>query len=198
MHLFLELVTVVFFLLSAGHALWFRGAEGAWLFGALLLLGSARESFVVLRDVLYGFAPLSLMLGKTPLIAAVIWGYSIYLAVLWAEEMSGERLARHRPSRRWLLLVAIFMVALAGFYEPVLSRVGMARWEPGTRATAGVPWISLIGYPTLAVSFLLLWSAVLRWSPITRNRLVALAVMLPLLAVAHVEALYRLKDLLSW
>lgn len=31
-----------------------------------------------LRDILYGFSPLHLLLGRAPLIASIIWGYSIY------------------------------------------------------------------------------------------------------------------------
>ncbi|MCB1058405.1 MAG: hypothetical protein KDD11_23125, partial [Acidobacteria bacterium] len=103
-----------------------------------------------------------------------------------------------RPSTAWLLFVALFMISLAGFYEPLLSRVGLARWEEGTRTTFGVPWIALVGYPTLAVTFLLLWSAVLgRWQR-AGHRVLALALTLTPLALAHAEGLHRLKHLLGW
>jgi hypothetical protein len=196
-HGFIEGLTALFFLITVAHALWLRRAEGAWLMGSLLMLGAVRENFVILREVLYGFAPLSLMLGRAPLIAAVIWGYSIYIAVIWAEEVSGESLER-RVSVRLLALVGLFMVALVGFYEPFLELIGMARWQEGTRATAGVPWIALVGYPALACPFLLLWGWVRHRFPSPGPRLLALAVALPLLASIHAEGLQRLKDWLGW
>lgn len=102
MHLFIELLTLLFFLATVAHAVWLRGKSGAGLFGALLFLGFVRENFVILREFLYGFAPLTLMLGKAPLIASIIWGYSIYLAVVWAEAMTGESLEDRRPAGSWL------------------------------------------------------------------------------------------------
>lgn len=197
MHGFIEGITALFFLITVAHALWLRRSEGAWLMGSLLVLGAVRENFVILREVLYGFAPLSLMLGRAPVIAAVIWGYSIYIAVIWAEEVSGERL-EERASPRLVALVGLLMMALVGFYEPFLELIGMARWQEGTRATAGVPWIALIGYPALACPFLLLWSWIRRRWPRPRSRLLALALALPLLALLHAEGLQRLKDCLEW
>ncbi|MDY7094060.1 MAG: hypothetical protein SX243_13915 [Acidobacteriota bacterium] len=197
MHGFIEGITALFFLLTVAHALWLRRSEGAWLMGSLLVLGAVRENFVILRQVLYGFAPLSLMLGRAPVIAAVIWGYSIYIALIWAEEVGGEKLGE-RASPRLLTLVGLFMVALVGFYEPFLELIGMARWQEGTRSTAGVPWIALIGYPALACPFLVLWSWVRRRFPHSRSRFLALAIALPLLALMHAEGLQRLKDWLGW
>jgi len=197
MHLFIELLTLLFFLATVAHAVRLRGRSGAGLFGALLFLGFVRENFVILRQVLYGFVPLTLMLGKAPLIASIIWGYSIYLAVLWAEVMTGESLEDRRPSGRFLALAALFMMALAGFYEPFLKLIDMARWQPGTRATLDVPWIALIGYPSLTVLFLLLWCRLMRRPP-GAGRTALLLAGLTFISLLHVVVLQGLKDLLGW
>ncbi|HWM90823.1 MAG TPA: hypothetical protein VN493_08660 [Thermoanaerobaculia bacterium] len=190
MHLFIEVLTLVFFLATVAHAGATRGRGGLALFGSLLFLGFVRENFVVLREVLYGFSPLSLMLGKAPLIASIIWGYSIYLAVVWAEEVTGEPLREDRPSGRFLAAAALFMMALACFYEPFLALIRMARWQEGTRMTLGVPWIALVGYPSLTILYLLLrgWAKrpLLFWTG------------LAILALAHTAGLQALKDLLGW
>jgi hypothetical protein len=203
MHLLLELVTVVFTALAGLHAWARRGWAGIWLFGSLVLLGWVRESFVVVRDLLYGFAPLYLVLGGTPLIAAVVWAYSIYAALCWSEEVTGRpwldgttRDAVPAPST--LGLVALFMMALACFYEPFLALTGMARWEGGTRATAGVPWIALIGYPTLAVAFLAVHGVLLGRLRHAGARLLALGLAMPALGMAHAWALQGLKRVLGW
>jgi hypothetical protein len=205
LHLFIELLTLVFFLACVAHSVLLRGRTGLAFFGVLLLLGFLRENFVVLRDILYGFAPLHLRLGRTPLIAAIIWGYSIYAAVVWAETVTGESLegprdpdAPRRPTARFLALVAFFMMALACFYEPFLALIHMARWQPGTRATLGVPWIALVGYPALAVPFLFLWSWALRRSTRPAARAATLLLVLPLLALGHALGLQALKNALEW
>lgn len=197
MHLFIETLTLLFFLGFVAHAVILRGAGGAAFFGAMLLMGFLRENFVVLRDILYGFAPLHLMFGRAPLIASIIWGYSIYAAVVWAEAVVGERYGDRRPSGRFLLLVAVFMIALACFYEPFLSLIGMARWQAGTRAVLGVPLITWIGYPSLAVAFLLLWSWAMRRDS-RAKRIAALLIPLPFLAVGHALGLQAVKDALGW
>jgi len=192
-HLFIEVLTLLFFLGFVAHAVVRWGAAGAAFFAAMLLLGFLRENFVVLRDILYGFVPLRLMLGRAPLIASIIWGYSIYAAVVWAEAVSGERYGARRPSGRFLALVSLFMIALACFYEPFLALIGMARWQEGTRSVLGVPLITWIGYPSLAVLFLLLWAwAMERGSNL--KRAVALLIPLPFLAVGHALGLQALKS----
>ena len=203
MHLFIELITLLFFLITVAHGLRRWRTTGLWFFAALFFLGFARENFVVLRDYLYGFAPLSLMLGKAPMIASIIWGYTIYIAVCWAEAMSGHLLVDEegrvrQPSTTFLAWVALFMIATVGFYEPFLELIGMARWEEGTRATSGIPWIALIGYPSLAVPFLALWSLASRRFPSPSVRLLAYALLLTPLAVLHAGGLQKLKDLLGW
>jgi len=40
MHLFIELLTLLFFLATVAHAVWLRGKSGAGLFGALLFSAS--------------------------------------------------------------------------------------------------------------------------------------------------------------
>lgn len=197
MHLFLELTTLAFFLATVAHAVALRGRGGAVFFASLLFLGFVRENFLILREVLYGFAPLTLRMGQAPLIAGIIWGYSIYLAVIWAETATGESLEDRRPSARFLALAALFMIALTGFYEPFLKLVGMARWEPGTRATLDVPWITWIGYPSLTVLFLLLWSRWMRHPP-GAARAAALLASLTVLALVHAAGLKAVKDLLGW
>lgn len=203
MHLFIETLTLVFFLGCAAHAVATRGRSGAALFGAMLLLGFLRENFVTLRDILYGFGPLHLRFGRAPLIASIIWGYSIYAAVVWAEAVSegrggrGERLEDRRPSGRFLALAALFMIALACFYEPFLALIHMARWQAGTRTTLGVPWITWIGYPTLAVLFLFLWGWAMERRTVA-GRAAALLVPLPVLACGHAAALQALKTALGW
>ena len=196
MHLFLEIFTFLAFLATVWHAGSTRGREGVAFLGALFLLGLLRENAVAIRSLLYDFAPLALNLGRAPLIATIIWGFSIYAALVFAEEVTGEALDRGVPSARALSAVALFMIALVGFYEPFLARVGMARWQEGTRATLGVPWIALVGYPTLAVSFLLLWG----WAAKRRLglRLAILALALPALALGHAFGLQALKRSLGW
>lgn len=161
-----------------------------------------RETLVALYDVLYGFAPLTFSVGKAPLIAAIIWGFSIYLAVVWTDGMGwgspfGDRAGSDAPRARFVLGTAGFMMALACFYEPFLDLIGMARWEEGTRTTLGVPWIALVGYPTLTVLFLGLWIAVQRrFAGVSRWLL--LFVGLTVLAWVHAWGLKGLKDLLAW
>jgi hypothetical protein len=197
MHLFIETLTLLFFLGFVAHAVILRGAGGAAFFGAMLLMGFLRENFVVLRDILYGFAPLHLMFGRAPLIASIIWGYSIYAAVVWAEAVSGERYGSRRPSGRFLALVVVFMIALACFYEPFLALIGMARWQAGTLSVLGVPLITWIGYPSLAVLFILLWSwAMGRDSQ--AKRFAALLIPLPFLAVGHAMGLQAVKHAMGW
>jgi hypothetical protein len=197
MLLFIEILTLLFFLGFVAHAVILRGAAGAAFFGAMLLLGFLRENFVVLRDLLYGFAPLRLMLGRAPLIASIIWGYSIYAAVVWAEAVSGERYGARRPSGRFLALVSIFMIALACFYEPFLALIGMARWQAGTRSVLGVPLITWIGYPSLAVLFLLLWDWAMERDS-NAKRAAALLIPLPFLAVGHALGLHAIKSTLGF
>ncbi|MEM8931551.1 MAG: hypothetical protein AAGE94_10265, partial [Acidobacteriota bacterium] len=190
-----------FFLLTAAHAVGRLGAIGARLMAAMLLLGLARENLVAVRDWLYGFAELHLALGAAPMIAAIIWGYSIYVALCWAEGITATPWVIDgrvvQPSARALAAVGIFMVALVGFYEPLLDRVGMAKWEAGTRSTAGVPWIALIGYPSLSVPFVVGWASIeRRWTG--SRRLIALTGWVVALAGLHAWGLQAVKDLLGW
>lgn len=200
MHLFFELFTLGAFIACWVHASRRHGRSGVAFYGALALLGAVREVAVAAWDVLYGFAPLSLMLGPAPVLAAVIWAFSIYAAVTWTELVTGRGLS-DPPAEAWplrvYLLAALFMMALAGFYEPFLELVGLAKWEDGTRATHGVPWIALVGYPTLTVGFLVLW----RWLGRLRGRGARWAVAVPALvalAVGHGLGLQALKSLLGW
>ncbi|HXU30662.1 MAG TPA: hypothetical protein VN851_08815 [Thermoanaerobaculia bacterium] len=196
MHLFLELFTLAAFLAIVSHAAWTRGRSGIALLFALFLLGLLRENAVAIRALLYDFVPLALHLGRAPLIATIIWGFSIYAALVFAEEVTGEPIAERIPSARALGAVALLMIALVGFYEPFLARVGMARWQEGTRATFGVPWIALVGYPTLAVGFLLLWG----WATMREKirRLAILVLGIPALAMGHAFGLQALKHWLDW
>ncbi|MEM9292892.1 MAG: hypothetical protein AAGD01_14515 [Acidobacteriota bacterium] len=204
MHLFLELATLAAFLLLLGHALFHRGGEGLWFFGALFYLGVVRENFVQLVRYLYDFAPLTLSLGIAPLIAAIIWGLSLYVALDCAEILTGRTFWSHRlPSLSLLAAVGLFMVLLPGFYEPFLEAVGMAKWEEGTRRSFGVPWIALVGYPTLTLPFLVAWSWAARQPGSTRpspprRRLARLALALTPLALLHAWGLQALKSVLGW
>jgi hypothetical protein len=196
MHLFVELLTLLFFLATVAHAVWWRGKSGAGLLGALLFRGFVRENVVILRQFLYGFGPLTLMLGKAPLIASIIWGYSLPRGGLGGDP-DGESLEDRRPSAKLLALAALFMMALAGFYEPFLKLIDMARWQPGTRTTLDVPLDYLAGYLSLTVSFLLLWCGLMRRPPgVARTALLLLG--LTFLALLHVVGLQSLKDLLKW
>ncbi|MEP7011009.1 MAG: hypothetical protein ABJC13_11860 [Acidobacteriota bacterium] len=196
MHLFIELFTLASFLAIFGHAAWSRGRSGVGLISTLFLLGLLRENAVAIRALLYDFAPLTLHLGRAPLIATIIWGFSIYAALVFAEEVVGEPIGRRIPPARALGAVALFMIALVGFYEPFLAHVGMARWQEGTRSTLGVPWIALVGYPTLAVGFLLLWG----WAAqrTIAFRVAILGLGLPSLALGHAFGLQALKTALGW
>jgi hypothetical protein len=197
MHLFIELLTLACFLGFVAHAVAMRGRAGAGFFAAMFLLGFLRENLVIARDILYGFSPLHLLLGRAPLIASIIWGFSVYAATVWAEAVSGERWGERRPSGRFLGLVALFMIALAFFYEPFLKLIGMARWQEGTRTFLDVPFITWIGYPTLAVLFLLLWGWALGMDS-RAKRFAALLIPLPFLAFGHALGLQELKSALGW
>ena len=196
MELFLELTTFVFCGIVVWHAWSLRGSKGLSFLAALLALGFVRENFVVLRDILYGYGDL-LTLGAAPVLGAVIWGYSLYVAVCWTEVMTGERLDDLRPSVRFLAFVGLFMVALVGFFEPFLHLVDMARWQTGTRSTLGVPWIALVGYPSLTVPFVVLWCRLTRIAGPGGRRL-ALTLSIPALAIGHAWALAWLKASLGW
>lgn len=199
LHLFFELFTLAAFAATGIWALRRWRRDGAWLLGALFVLGGVRENFVILERHLYGFADLALMLGAAPLISAIVWSYSILVAVAVAEAILGRPLAPDRvPGAAHLALVATTMIALAGFYEPLLARTGMARWEAGTATWLEVPRIALVGYPTLALAALALVGAILdRWRT-TGSRLAALAVTIPALALAHAGGLVALKRALGW
>ena len=199
LHLVLELFTLASFA-ATGWWAWRRfGRDGLWLYGFLFVLGGVRENFVVLERVLYGYADLHLLLGRAPAIGAVIWGFSIIAALAAAEAIRGQPFALARvPRAAELLLVALFMTALAGFFEPFLRTVEMARWQPGTATVLDVPKIALVGYPTFAVTSLLVAGPLLGRlrSPGARAAALALAV-LPL-ALGHAWGLQRLKDALGW
>jgi hypothetical protein len=199
LHLFFELFTLAAFAATGLWAIRRWRADGAWLVGALFALGGVRENFVILERHLYGFADLALMLGAAPLVSAIVWSYSILVAVAVAEALLARPFAPDRlPRGAELALAAATMIALAGFYEPLLARTGMARWEAGTATWLEVPRIALVGYPTLAVAALALIGAVLgRWRT-TGARLAALAVTIPALALAHAAGLVALKRALGW
>jgi hypothetical protein len=200
MHLFIELLVLAAFVATMTHLV--RGRrDGAWLLCSFAVAGWVRESFVIVMRYLYGFAPLALVLGATPVISFVIWGFSIYAALLWAETVvdparlgAGER----HPGGRLLAGVALFMVALAVFYEPFLKLIAMARWEAGTRATLDVPWIALVGYPSMAVLLLLVHATVMRRTRGVAAWVAALVAAMSTLAVAHAAALQQLKRALGW
>lgn len=195
MHLFIELLVLAAFVVTMSH-LW-RRPDGRWLLLSFAVAGWVRETFVLVMRYLYGFAPLSLVLGPTPIISFVIWGFSIYAALLFAETVTAVRAGDRQPRARLLLAVALFMMTLAIFYEPFIKLIAMARWEPGTRTTLDVPWIALIGYPTMAVGLLAVHAVVLRWVRSALPRSLALAAAMSLLAVGHAAALQRLKDALG-
>lgn len=204
MHLFLELTTLCFFLLCVVHAVGLRGGRGRRLMAMMMWLGFVRETFVVLARYLYGYADLNLKLGVAPVIAAIIWGYSIYVAICFAELVTKrdfgtviEAGVRSRVAALWIGAASAFMICLVGFYEPFLELVGMARWEDGTLKTAGVPWIACIGYPTLTAGFLVLWlSLERRWTGL--QRLWGEVGGCVALALVHAWGLQVLKDGLAW
>jgi len=199
LHLFLEIAILGGFVATG---LWTRrrfGRDGVWLYGALAVLGATRENFVALERWLYGFADLRFRLGAAPLVAAVIWSFAIASAIAAAEALGRRRFDPARPPRGGELgWVALFLVALAGFFEPFLELVGMARWESGTVRYLGVPLIALVGYPTLAVAALATTGAVLSRTRSPERRLVALLLTLVPLAAAHAWGLARLKSALGW
>ena len=199
LHLFLELFTLGAFVATGFWARARCGRDGVWLYGFLFLLGGARENFVVLERVLYGYADLSLMLGRAPAIGAIIWGFSIVAAVAATEAIRRQPLALDRlPRWRELAWVSIFMIALAGFFEPFLKRVELARWQAGTVTILGVPKIALVGYPTLAALSLAASGWILGGWRATRPRLVAFGFASLALACGHAWGLERLKSLLGW
>ncbi len=198
LRLFVEAFTLAAFAAVVVHAGLRRGAAGLGFLAALAWLGFARENAVALAESLYTYGDLRFALGKAPAIAAVIWAFSIRVASVWTERVAGVSPERDAPSARTLLAPALFMAALAGFYEPFLERMAMARWEPGTLRLAGVPCIALVGYPTLTAAFLLVWSGARRLFPGALPRAAALAVALPALGLAHAAGLLALKRLLGW
>lgn len=199
LHLVLELFTLGSFLLTGLWCARRFGRDGLWLYGFLLALGAARENFVVVERVLYGYADLTLLVGRAPAIGAVIWGFSIAAGIAAAEAIQRRPFRPGRAPRAGdCLWVALFLVALAGLFEPFLARVEMARWEAGTAAVLGVPKIALVGYPSFALLALAAGGALLgRW-PGAAARAAALALATPLLACGHAWGLQRLKDALGW
>jgi hypothetical protein len=199
LHLFLELFTLASFVLTGWWTARRFGRDGLWLYGFLFALGGVRENFVVLERLLYGYADLHLLVGRAPAIGAVIWGFSIAAAIAAAEAIRGVPFALDRvPRAGELLLVALFMTALAGFFEPFLKSVAMARWQPGTATLLDVPKIALVGYPTFAVASLAVAGALFGRFRRPGPRLVALAFATPPLALGHAWSLQRLKDALGW
>lgn len=175
------------------------GRDGLWLAGFLFALGALRENFVALARLLYGFSDVTFELGAAPLIAALVWGFSILAAVAAGEALGGRRFDPAAPADgRLLAIAALFLAALAGFYEPLLARVGMARWEAGTLEVAHVPAIALVGYPTLGVAALALSGWIQARRRAGAPRLAAYAVAAPLLALAHAAGLQALKRWLGW
>ena len=164
---------------------------------SMLLLGFLRENYVTLERLLYGYADLHLELGAAPLIGAIIWPYSIYISCCFAQRLSSSRFedSWHRPG--FLALVALFMISLVGFYEPLLERVGMARWQEGTLKTLGAPWIAVIGYSTLAVTGTALSGWLIRRLESWRLW-PALVPSMAALALLHARGLQALKDVLGW
>jgi hypothetical protein len=197
MHLFIELLVLAAFLVAALDAFRRWGRRGAGFYAAVSLAGFLRESFVALRRVLYDFAPLHLVVGPAPLIAAIIWAFSIHAALVWAERASGERFLARPLAGRPLGGVALFMMALACFYEPFLKLIGMARWEAGTRAAYDVPLIALLGYPSFALLLLGIWAWAARAASAWRLA-VRLTAAVAVLAPAHVLLLDALKRRLGW
>lgn len=198
-HLLFELAIAGGFAATAAWAARRFGPNGLWLAGFLFALGALRENLVALARLLYGFSDLTFELGAAPLIAALVWGYSILAAVAAGETLLGRRFDPAAPADgRLLAVAALFLAALAGFYEPLLARVGMARWEAGTLEVANVPAIALVGYPTLGAAALALsgWIQT-RWRE-RAPRLAAYALAAPLLALAHAAGLQALKRWLGW
>ena len=191
MLLFIEVLTFFFFLITVAHAWRTRGRRGLALFGSLLLLGAVRENYVALWKLLYGFSPSDLMLGEAPLIASIIWGYSIYLAVVWAEEVTGEPLRDERPPGRFLAAAALFMIALACFYEPFLALIRMARWQEGHPNDPGRPLDRLDRLPHSHRPLPAPVGIEIEDKPLLHPALV-------LLGAAHAEGLQALKDFLGW
>ena len=199
LHLFLELFTLGSFVATGFWAGRRFGTDGLWLYGFFFALGALRENYVALERVLYGYADFTFMFGRAPLVGAVIWGFSIAAAIAAAEAIRREPFRIDRvPSAAELLLVALCLVALAGFFEPFLKLVGMARWEEGTAKVLDVPKIALVGYPTFAVVSLACGGWILGRYGGARARLSAFALATPVLALGHAWALGRLKDALGW
>lgn len=199
LHLFLELFTLASFV-ATGWWAWRRfGRDGLWLHGFLFALGGVRENFVVLQRVLYGYADLHLLIGRAPAIGAVIWGFAIAAGIAAAEALRREPFRPDRlPRAGELGWVALFLVALAGFFEPFLKTVEMARWQPGTATVLDVPKIALVGYPSFAVASLLVAGVLLGRFRRPGPRLLSLALAVPPLALGHAWGLQRLKDALGW
>ena len=198
MHLFIELFTLFSFLICIVEALRSRGATGGWFFFAALTMGVVRENFVIVRDYLYGFAPLTLMVGKAPLIGAIIWGFSIYACIVWAEVVSGERFDRTPPTPRFTGLVCLFLLSLAFFFEPFLKLIDMARWQAGTRSVLDVPLIAMIGYPSMTALFLAMWGPLLGPDRPPARRAGGIVVAMTAISLLHVVALQGLKGALGW
>jgi len=199
LHLFLELFTLGAFVATGFWARARFGRDGLWLYGFLFVLGGVRENFVILERVLYGYADLALMLGRAPAIGAVIWGFSIVAAVAATEAIRRRPFRIDRTPRAGELgWVALFMLALAGFFEPFLKLVAMARWQEGTATLLDVPKIALIGYPTLAVASLLVAGSILGRFARPAARCVALALAAIALALGHAWGLQQLKESLGW
>jgi len=193
MHLFVEIVVLAFFAGISAELILVRGTAGVWFLATVVVAAFLRENDVALQRVLYEFAPLRIFFGKAPMVATVIWAVSIELSRIWSEAV--VRSPRRSIQRA---AVALFMVALAFFYEPFLKAIRFARWERGTRTFLDVPWIAMIGYPSFALLFLIAFDFVVeRWRR-AAPRLAAFAVALPVIAIGHAAGLAALKRALRW
>jgi len=197
MLLFVELFALISFLLCVAHAIYFRRSLGAIYFVSTFYMGFVRENFVLIRQILYGFIRLTLILGKAPLIATIVWAYSIYVSISWAEEVGGEKFSE-KNSWKFIALVCLFMIALAFFYEPFLKLIGMARWETGTRVFLDTPLIALVGYPTMTLLYLCLWRWIMTRYIRTASRLIVFLILIPPVAIFHALALQAMKTFLRW
>jgi len=165
--LFLELAALVLTGFLVYHSLRFRGAAfTAMFFTGGAFLGVLRENTVALLTPLYAYNPATfhLWIGAAPLILAVFWSFTLYLALSLSEVIAGGSLLDGRRRAGVILLSMAFMAAYACFNEAYSSLFPMVLWKftPAVTLWGGTPVMVLWGYAGMALIFLLFLPPVYR------------------------------------
>jgi hypothetical protein len=158
----LELIALALTGLLVWHSTAIRGPAFTWMFFAGgAVLGLLRENVVaqVAALNLYSYNPATfhLWVGAAPLILLVFWSYTIYLALTFAEVITGGDLIGGRRTVWVIMLAMAFMAAYACLNEAFSSMYPMVLWKfkPALAIWGGTPAMVVWGYAGMALIFLL-------------------------------------------